>query len=195
MIVSKASTRMRTLAWTAGALALSTLAAGCASNFEKRLPDFAARAVFAPTGEAQPVRGVRIKGAIDFVQRNGVVTANGEITGLKPDSTVGFHVHEKGGCMERDASDAGPHFNPGQSAHGAFDSKAPHHAGDLPPLKADATGKAVVSFTTTAISLDKSAETGVLNRALIVHASADDPTAQPSGNSGARVACGVIRLQ
>jgi Cu-Zn family superoxide dismutase len=96
--------------------------------------------------------------------------------------------------MARDASDAGPHFNPGKTPHGAFDSKEPHHAGDLPPLKADASGKATVNFTTQTFSLDKNAENGVINRAIVVHESPDDPTAQPAGNSGKRLACGIIRL-
>ncbi|WP_157667429.1 superoxide dismutase family protein [Comamonas serinivorans] len=192
--MSTPATRTRHLALAAAVLAAATLATGCASKFEKRLPDYSARAVFFPTGEPQPVAGTKIQGTIEFSQNKGVLVAKGEIKGLKPNSTVGFHVHEKGSCMKMDASDAGPHFNPGKAPHGAFDGKEAHHAGDLPPLKADATGKAVVNFTTQAISLDKSAENGVIGRAIVVHESADDPTAQPAGNSGKRLACGVIRL-
>lgn len=186
--------RQRSLAFAATALVTAVLATGCATKFEKRLPDHQARAHFFATGEPQPVPGKKIGGIVTLEQNKGVVKATGEITGLKPNSTVGFHIHEKDSCMELDASDAGPHFNPGQTPHGAFGGTEPHHAGDLPPLKADATGKATVNFTTQTISLDKNAPNGVINRTFVVHDSADDPKAQPAGNSGKRVGCGVIRL-
>ena len=187
-----AATPARALTGLAAALALSALATGCASKFEKRLPDFSGRAHFHPTGEKQPT-AKRIQGTVDLKQDKGVVTVTGELTNLAPNATVGFHIHERGSCMAADASDAGPQFNPGNASHGAFGDKAAH-VGDLPPLKADASGKAVIHFSTTAFSLDKTQPNSVINRAMIVHANADDPTAQPAGNSGARVACGIIRL-
>ena len=193
MTASFAAKPVRALTWVAAALTLSALATGCASKFEKRIPDFSGRAYFTATGEKQPA-GKQIQGTVDFKQDKGVVTVTGELTNLAPNSTVGFHIHEGGSCMKPDASDAGPHFNPDKTPHGAFGSKDAHHAGDLPPLKADATGKAVINFTTSTISLDKKQPNGVVGRAMIVHAQADDPTAQPSGNSGARVACAIVRL-
>ena len=194
MTASFAAKPVRTLSWVAAALTLSVLATGCASKFEKRIPDFTGRAYFSGTAEKQPA-GKQIQGTVEFKQNKDVIVVTGELTNLAPNSTVGFHIHEGGSCLKPDASDAGPHFNPEKTPHGAFGGKDAHHAGDLPPLKADATGKAVVNFTasTQQFSLDKKQANGVIGRAMIVHAQPDDPTAQPAGNSGARVACGIIR--
>ena len=193
MTASFATTPVRALSWAAAALTLGVLATGCASKFEKRIPDFTGRAYFNGTAEKQPA-GKQIQGTVEFKQNKDVIVVTGELSNLAPNSTVGFHIHEGGSCLKPDASDAGPHFNPDKTPHGAFGSKDAHHAGDLPPLKADATGKAVINFTTSTISLDKKQPNGVVGRAMIVHAQADDPTAQPSGNSGARVACAIVRL-
>jgi len=68
---------------------------------------------------------------------------------------------------------------------------AVHHAGDLPSLTADAQGTATIDFTSRSIALDRGTS-GILGRGLIVHNDPDDYTTQPTGNSGARVACAVI---
>lgn len=193
MLFQSRVTSHRLLSFSAAALTLGLLA-GCASApFEKRLPDFQGVAHFFPTGEKPMLATQRVQGRLDFVENKGVLTVKGELIGLKPNSTLGFHVHEKGSCMQPDGSDAGPHFNPAGAPHGAFDSKEAHHAGDLPPLKVDATGKAVVNFSTSAISLDSKAANGVIGRAMVIHGQADDVTAQPAGNAGPRQACGIIR--
>jgi Cu-Zn family superoxide dismutase len=83
------------------------------------------------------------------------------------------------------------HFNPTGAPHGDPMGGA-HHAGDLPALKADAKGVAKLDTTVSGISVAAGA-TSIVGRGLIVHADPDDYKTQPTGNSGARLACGVIQ--
>ena len=131
-----------------------------------------------------------VTGSMHFSERNGALKLSGTVRGLEPNSEHGFHIHEKGDCSAADASSAGGHFNPGGSAHGRFDA-AVHHAGDLPSLKADGSGVAKVDAVISGVTLDEGANS-IKGRSLVVHGKADDFTTQPSGNSGPRVACGVI---
>lgn len=97
----------------------------------------------------------------------------------------GFHIHEHGDCSAADASSAGGHYNPRQQAHG-WPNRADSHAGDIQNISADAQGKIQQGLQ---IPL-KSAE--LIGRSLVVHAGKDDYQTQPAGNSGKRIACGVI---
>ena len=137
----------------------------------------------------EPTRGNSTAGTVWLEQEGPQVLIVGEVTGLKPNQEHGFHVHEKGDCSSGDGTSAGGHLNPGGHPHGP--PGAPHHAGDLPALKADANGRATIRM-----HVDGSVLGGgpgdFAGKALIVHASPDDYTTQPTGNSGARIACGVI---
>lgn len=135
-----------------------------------------------------PTEGNEVRGVIHFVEEKDGVRVHGEVTGLRP-GKHGFHVHEWGDCACADATCAGSHFNPEGAPHGGPTS-AERHVGDLGNIEADATGKAVVDFTDKRISL--SGDHSVIGRALLVHADPDDLTSQPTGNAGARLACGVI---
>jgi Cu-Zn family superoxide dismutase len=84
---------------------------------------------------------------------------------------------------------AGGHFNPSGHPHGP--QNAAHHGGDMPALKADAAGNAQASFQMDGVSIGTGVD-GLLGKGVIVHAEPDDYTTQPTGNSGARIACGVI---
>jgi len=137
----------------------------------------------------EPTRGNQASGTVWFVQDGPQVLVRGRVTGLKPNQEHGFHVHEKGDCSSGDGMSAGGHLNPDAKPHGP--PTGPHHAGDLPALKADANGVAVVSFATTG-TIVGGAPGDIGGKALIVHASPDDYTTQPTGNSGARIACGLI---
>ncbi|GGH53806.1 hypothetical protein GCM10010975_09750 [Comamonas phosphati] len=139
----------------------------------------------------EPTKGSSVNGVVQFFPRgDGSVQVKGTVQGLAPNSVHGFHIHEKGDCSSGDGLSAGGHFNPGQQAHGKFDG-AVHHAGDLPSLTADSQGTASIDFTSRSIALDRG-NSGILGRGLIVHNDPDDYTTQPTGNSGARVACAVI---
>ncbi|MDQ2701614.1 MAG: superoxide dismutase family protein [Pseudomonadota bacterium] len=117
----------------------------------------------------------------------------GEIGGLAPGSTHGFHVHEKGDCSAADASSAGGHFNPAGNPHGRMDEGA-HHAGDIDNIVADAEGVARVNMHVPGLTLGTGAANDAAGRAIIVHADPDDYASQPSGNAGKRIACGVITI-
>ena len=112
-------------------------------------------------------------------------------SGLQPGSIHAFHVHENGTCASADFMTAGGHFNPTQKPHGPQDK--PHHAGDMPSLLADPSGKIDTRFTLEGVTLGGA--DGFVGHAVILHAVADDYDAQPTGNSGARIACGVIAAQ
>lgn len=144
------------------------------------------------TAELQPIQGSAVTGKVHFVQHtHGMVKVSGQVSGLKPDSVHGFHVHETGDCSSADGSSAGGHFNPGNTAHGKHGT-APQHAGDLPSLRANANGLAVIQYETAQISVGSGAH-NIAGRALVVHADPDDYSAQPAGNAGARLACAVIQ--
>ena len=145
-----------------------------------------------PSASAQltATKGNAVSGEVQFVQKGDKVLVSGEVRGLKPNGEHGFHIHDKGDCSSGDGMGTGGHFNPDGKAHGAHAHNV-HHVGDLPSLKADASGTARLSFESTALTLGGSAS-DVLGRGLIVHRDADDYQTQPTGNSGPRVACGVI---
>jgi Cu-Zn family superoxide dismutase len=132
-----------------------------------------------------------VKGTVEFKQTDDGVEVTANIEGLKK-GDHGFHIHEKGDCSAPDATSAGGHFNPSKHKHGAPDA-AEHHEGDLGNLTAGADGKATKTFTMKGITLDEG-ETSIVGKGFIIHEKADDMKTQPTGNAGARVACGVITL-
>lgn len=106
----------------------------------------------------------------------------------------GFHIHETGDCTAPDFSSAGGHFNPTGVGHGLLDTDGAH-AGDLPNLWIEADGSADYTVTTDLVSLTPG-ERSVFDsdgRAFVLHSGADDYLTDPAGDSGDRLACGVIR--
>ena len=136
-----------------------------------------------------PTAGQKANGIVRMAQEGDRVVVRARVSGLAPNREHGFHVHEKGDCSAPDASSAGEHLNPQGKLHGA--PHADHHAGDLPSLKADAAGVAATSFEVKGTLLGAGAA-DLMGKALVVHADPDDYMTQPSGNSGKRIACGVI---
>jgi superoxide dismutase, Cu-Zn family len=144
----------------------------------------------AATATLRPTAGNNASGTVRFMQSGDQVIVSGEVRGLKPGAVHGFHVHEKGDCSSADGNSAGGHFNPEGKPHGQH-SQGTHHAGDLPSLRADASGVAAINFESRTIRVGGGA-TDVIGRGLIVHRDPDDFTTQPTGNSGPRLACAVI---
>ena len=132
-----------------------------------------------------------VTGIVVFSGGSTSVDVHVTASGLMPGSIHGFHVHEVGNCASADFLSAGNHFNPTNKPHGPQDH--PHHAGDMPSLLADPTGKIDARFTLEGVTLGGT--DGFVGHAVILHATADNFDAQPSGNSGARIACGVIAAQ
>jgi len=147
----------------------------------------------APTAKAtlQPIKDSGVKGAATFTQKGDKVQLMADIGGLKPNQEHGFHIHEKGDCNSGDGMGAGGHFNPLGKPH-AHPSMPERHAGDMFALKADDYGNATLSIELDVITVTEG-PIGIIGRGLIVHAQADDYNTQPTGNAGARVACGVIQ--
>ena len=137
----------------------------------------------------EPTQGSQVRGTITFTTVSGGVRVVADITGLTP-GEHGFHVHDKGDCSAPDATSAGGHFNPAGTPHGAPDAEK-HHAGDLGNITAGSDGKAHLDQVFPFLSL--SGPDSILGRGFIVHAGKDDMTTQPTGNAGARAACGVIK--
>ncbi len=164
---------MRTWLWVVGGLAL----VGCGGP----------RA----TAELMNASGQKI-GTATLVERAGAVELQVEVTGLEA-GAHGIHFHQVGLCETPGFTSAGSHFNPLGKQHG-LESPNGAHAGDLPNLEADASGKASYKVTTERVVLGE----GQLSlfdadgTALIIHARVDDQVTDPTGNSGDRVACGVL---
>lgn len=141
------------------------------------------------TATLAPTAGNTTSGTVTFTQKGDKVMVNAKASGLTPGGH-GFHVHEKGDCSASDGMSAGGHFNPTGKPHG--DPNAPdHHAGDMPMLQADASGNATLSAELGPMTVG-SGVTDIVGKSVIVHKDADDFKTQPTGNSGARVACGII---
>ena len=136
----------------------------------------------------------QISGTVRFKDVPGGAEVVAEIRGLPPYRPAqdgqepvgphGFHIHEKGNCEVGDPANpfqaAGKHWNPDNQPHG-------NHAGDFPVLFSN-NGYALMAFFTNRFKVKN-----VIGRSVIIHQNPDDYRTQPAGNSGKRLACGVIR--
>jgi Cu-Zn family superoxide dismutase len=138
----------------------------------------------------EATRGNTTTGMVMFHAMGDHLMMHARVEGLKPGQEHGFHIHEKGDCSSGDGMSTGGHFDPTAKPHGPQD--ADHHAGDLPALKADANGAADLKVAVRGLAIGQGA-TDIVGRGLIVHAMPDDYKTQPTGNSGARIACAVIQ--
>ena len=162
--------------------AAAALLAACQST-----PDEPLRA----TAALQPTKGSKAFGEATFEEVGGKVRAIVFAQGLKANAEHGFHIHEAGDCSSGDGMSAKGHFNPHGKPHG--DPKSPErHAGDLPALKAGKDGRARLDVTMDIITV-RPGPASIIGRGLIIHADPDDYQTQPTGNAGARIACGVIK--
>ena len=157
----------------------------------------AATEVVQPSGVAtartllSPTEGNTANGELMLVAEGDSLRISGTLRGLAPNTEHGFHIHETGDCSAPDASSAGPHFNPDNHPHGNPDAP-PHHAGDMLNLMSDADGIAPVNEHVSNVSLGDGSSHDVMGRALVLHQKQDDYVSQPAGDSGPRIACGVI---
>lgn len=189
---------MRTMPNATLLAACATLAlAGCASTpppTAEPPPASVAPAtssIVAAVANLSAASGSLVSGRLTLRPMGDGIHVNGEIGGLPPNSSHGFHIHEKGDCSAADASSAGGHFNPAGAPHGRI-TQPQHHAGDADNIVADAEGVATVDAHFSGVVLGGGGANDAVGKAVIVHAAPDDYTSQPSGNAGARVACGVI---
>jgi superoxide dismutase, Cu-Zn family len=129
--------------------------------------------------------------ALSAIKGDGVrivVTVNGLMPGMH-----GIHIHTVGKCEGPAFASAGGHFNPTMKMHGKDNPMGPH-AGDLLNITVDAKGHAKATLVASGVTLGPGANSLFHDggTALVIHATADDYKTDPAGNSGARIACGVI---
>ena len=174
----------------AALLGAATLAlAGCAGmggKPTKTLPPADASAALFDSAGAD-------RGRADFYKDSDGLRIELVARGFAP-GTYGMHVHAVGRCDGPDFASAGPHWNPTGAQHGRDNPMGAHH-GDLPNLVVEngEIGRATLKIVGTRLT----GEGGLLDAdgaAFVIHAKPDDLKTDPSGNSGARVACGVIAL-
>ena len=169
-------------------LALPLLILGCGgSNSQSAKSDPVTQAIVT----LHAVGNSGVTGVVHFTQVAGGVKVEAHVDGLTP-GDHGFHIHQYGDCGAPDGSSAGGHFNPAGVEHGSPQDNV-HHVGDLGNLTAlgDGHGMLVDQFFS---GLSLSGPGGIIGRAIIIHAGADDFTSQPTGAAGSRVACGVIGI-
>lgn len=130
-----------------------------------------------------------ICGEVKFYQLQNDVLVYAKISGLaKQQNPCGkrfyaFHIHEGTSCE----SEPNQPFEHAMSHYNPYGCEHPHHAGDLPPLLSS-NGNALSVFITDSFSVRE-----IIGKTVIIHSNADDFTTQPSGNSGEKIACGVVR--
>jgi Cu-Zn family superoxide dismutase len=136
--------------------------------------------------------GTTIGSAMFTEDANGRLHVNVHVDGLTP-GLHGIHLHAIGQCVGPAFTSAGGHHNPLAAQHG-LDNPLGAHAGDLPNLTVNGTGRghlnAMSDLATLSIGLVSLLDTD--GSAVVIHAAEDDQLTNPTGNSGARVACGVI---
>jgi superoxide dismutase, Cu-Zn family len=116
------------------------------------------------------------------------------VTGYRlPPGAHGLHIHAVGLCEPPEFTSAAGHFNPGGKQHGRQNPAGPH-AGDLPNLVVAASGEGSVDVTTKAVTLGPGPTSlfGEKGTSIVIHAGPDDEKTDPAGNSGPRIACGVV---
>lgn len=142
-------------------------------------------------GAAMPLIGAsgQTIGTVRAWQTAGGVSFRIDARGL-PHGVHGIHVHPLGRCDPPDFSTAGTHWNPSGREHGMNNPKGPHD-GDMPNVTVAANG--VLQET---VVLPKATMGQLLDAdgsSIMIHAGPDDYVSQPAGNSGAKIACAVIR--
>ncbi|HVT59530.1 MAG TPA: superoxide dismutase family protein [Thermoanaerobaculia bacterium] len=145
------------------------------------------------TAKLESAEDPKLSGTVTFTQRTDAVRIVVDVAGVDKPGLHGLHLHENGKCEHDPAgkhyTTAGGHFNPTKAAHACPDSTV-HHAGDFGNIDVKADGTGHFEIITAMLSLkDFNSPVG---KAVILHTGADDCKTQPTGNSGGRLACGVV---
>jgi Cu-Zn family superoxide dismutase len=156
----------------------------------------AALAVAAPVAARPSSVAAELRDASGAVRARASVTQEGEDLRVRIEAVnmtpgaYGTHIHAVGRCDPPDFASAGPHWNPSGRQHGKENPEG-LHKGDLPNLLVGADGKGSIEYPVRGAAMGALLDED--GAAVIVHAQADDYRTDPSGNSGARMSCGVLR--
>ncbi len=178
--------RLRTRGW-AQLTAIAAISLGVTAS----TADIATAQQAGATAELRDSNGQSI-GTATFSQVSGGVQVAGTFRGLPP-GEHGIHVHEIGRCDPPDFMSAGGHFNPTGRQHGLQNPQGAH-VGDIPNLTvgADGTGSITATFQGAVLGAGPTSFLDADGSALVIHANADDEVTDPTGNSGGRIACGLL---
>ena len=146
------------------------------------------------TLQMEPRSGSNVSGTVMFEEDNGEVTMTAELTGLE-EGMHAIHLHENADCSAQDGTSAGGHWNPTFEDHGEWGDAGGYHRGDIGNFDVNSSGEGSITFTTDkwCIGCDDE-KRNILNKAVIVHAGADDYVSQPSGDAGSRIGCAEIKM-
>jgi superoxide dismutase, Cu-Zn family len=175
------------------------------------LPLIAASLIVSAGASAAQHEGHGANGALGASIRNSQGQLVGEATATRQGAaihvrltvrghaagTYGVHLHQTGRCDAPDFTSAGAHWNPGNHQHGRLNPQG-SHLGDLPNLEVRANGTGRIDFDVPVpggTAADANPLTDADGTAIVIHAQADDERTDPSGNSGARIACGVFAVR
>lgn len=135
-------------------------------------------------------KDMQVSGKVMFAKAEHGVKVMVDLKGMAPGSKHGFHIHEKSDLSGPDLKTAGPHFNPSGKKHGGPDGDE-RHGGDLGNITADDKGNVKTEIMAHGVTIDGEKD-GIIGRSILVHEKADDMKTDPAGDSGARIAGGVI---
>jgi len=136
----------------------------------------------------------KVIGSAELTETSTGVRVRLLLKGLEPGEKA-IHFHEVGKCEQPDFKTAGGHVNPTDKQHG-FNNPKGYHGGDLPNMKVPENGEVDTEITTPLLTLEKGKANSLLDEdgsALVIHEKADDYVTDPAGNSGDRIACGVVK--
>jgi len=160
--------------------------AGCTANGTSTEPPPAAAGRIA-TATLMTAAGKDV-GKVTVREVDGGLSVSVDVLDLPP-GMHGAHLHTVGKCEAPDFASAGGHWNPTNMKHGSMNPQGPHE-GDMPNLMIGADGRGTLTTRLAGGSFDALMDAD--GAAIVIHAAADDLKTDPSGNSGARVACGVL---
>jgi Cu-Zn family superoxide dismutase len=139
------------------------------------------------TATLEPRSGSKVTGVARVTPGGSGVVVLVEVQNASP-GEHGVHIHEKGDCSDPAAQSAGPHYNPNSGAHHGGANTPVRHGGDLGNMRVSSSGRGLLAVTVSDLTMSNA-----VGRAVVVHEKQDDLQTDPAGNSGARVACGVLQ--